>query len=157
MLNSNGLLPVGRHQVTVEQFRQHFVDAFPASKTRGRLFRRWLQHRESLMSVIAVRSQWIDGSFVTAKTDPGDIDLVSFMDGVTFDGLAPGLRGMVAGLVAGKETKAVWLMDSFAVYEYPTDDPRVDVVADLTAWWDAFWQRSRDEDGLVKGYLEVMM
>lgn len=156
MLNSNGLLPVGRHTVTVDQFREHFVDAFPESKSRGRLFRRWQQHRESLTSMIAVRSQWIDGSFVTSKADPGDIDLVSFMDGATYDGLAPGLREMVLALVAGDSTRGFWSMDSYPVFEFDAGHRAAVASASQTDYWHQWWQRSRTEDGIVKGYLEVV-
>jgi hypothetical protein len=156
VLGANGWLPIGRHVVTPQEFQEHFVAAFPESKTRGRLFRRWERHLEALTSVIAVEAQWIDGSFVTSKLDPSDIDMVSVLDGPTFDALPAGLRSMVEGLLAGKATKAVWGLDSFAVLRYPDGSPfkaAADAAADE---WHQFWQGDRGHDGSVKGYLEVI-
>lgn len=48
MLGQDGLLPAGRHGVTVDAFRHHFVEAFAGSSTRARLFTRWERHREAL-------------------------------------------------------------------------------------------------------------
>ncbi|UJP40818.1 DUF6932 family protein [Cellulomonas palmilytica] len=157
MLGENGYLPVGRHVVTAEEFKQHFVDAFPESKTRARLHRRWERHLEALTSVIPVEAQWIDGSFVTGKVDPGDIDLVTFIDGPQYDALAPGLQSMVAALLAGKQTKAVWGMDSYPAFRYPQGHPAQPLADDGINEWHEFWQKQREQDGLVKGYLEVRL
>jgi len=58
-----------------------FVIPFPASKTRNGLyngFRDWLRN----IRVIPVSLEiWIDGSFVTKKPDPSDIDIVCVYDG----------------------------------------------------------------------------
>lgn len=156
MLEASGWLPTGRHVVTAQEFRTHFVDAFPGSATRERLFRRWEKHLEALTSVITVEAQWIDGSFVTDKLDPGDIDLASIVDGPTYDALAPGLRHMAEGLLSGKATKAVWGMDSYLVLNYPDGHPAKPQADAMAEEVHLFWQSHREHDGIVKGYLEVV-
>ena len=89
-----------------------FVDAFPKSKTRRRLFMRWERHRAALVSLVRAEAQWIDGTFVTSKEDPRDIDLVTIIDGPAKEILAPPLQDMVRALLGGKDTKAAWGMDS---------------------------------------------
>lgn len=157
MLGPNGYLPQGRHSVTVDEFYEQFVTAFPSSKTRERLYRRWARHREALSSVLPVQAQWIDGSYVTSKVDPSDIDMVSVMDGEAYDRLAPTVRSLVEPLIAGKATKAVWGMDSYPVFRWPEGHPleAASQLAELE--WDTFWQRQRNMTGLVKGYLEVRL
>ena len=157
MLGPNGYLPLGRHSVTVDEFYEHFVTAFPSSKTRERLYQRWARHREALSSVLPVRAQWIDGSYVTSKVDPADIDVVSLMDGEAYDRLAPTVRSLVEPLIAGKATKAVWGMDSYPVFRWPAGHPFESATQQAELEWDTFWQQQRNMTGLVKGYLEVRL
>ena len=155
MLGQDGLLPAGRHQVTTDVFRQQFVDAFGGSSTRARLFTRWQRHREALSSVVPIQAQWIDGSYVTDRLDPGDVDVVSLIDGPTFDALAPALQLMVSQLVSGSGTRAVWGIDSYLLPVYPGGHPlRPETVKGLT-YWDNQWQRVKGNNQLTKGYLEV--
>ncbi len=155
VLGPDGLLPPGRHVVTTDQLRTVFVDGFPDSATRRRLFARWERHREALASVLPVDRQWIDGSFVTGTESPRDIDVVTFLDGPAFDLLSPGLQDMVASLVSGKRTKAIWTIDSYPVFRYPDDDPRSSDARTAADEWDWLWSRVRGDDSGVKGYLEV--
>ncbi|MEV1295757.1 hypothetical protein [Pseudonocardia sp. NPDC049635] len=155
MLGNDGLLPPGRHQVTAEDVKRHFVDGFPEASPRRRLYARWLRHREALVSVIRVHSQWIDGSYVTSKVEPGDIDVVSLLDAPEFEALAPGLQHMVASLVGGKKTREHWMLDSYAVLIYPDGHALRSETDKGLAYWDKQWQGVRDNSQLKKGYLEV--
>src|SRR5437016_4245337 len=74
-------LPPGGHAATVSEIRAFFVDAFPSSTSRSNLFDRWAVLLEAIERIIHVDAQWIDGSYVTKKQDPGDIDLVSHLNG----------------------------------------------------------------------------
>lgn len=74
-LDENGLLPPGVHDCAMEEVRKRF-GSFQTTDRRCHLY-------EELQSYIAdVRSTGlaiaiiIDGSFVTSKPDPGDIDLI---------------------------------------------------------------------------------
>lgn len=75
-----GFLPPGRHECTVSEFSSRFVDAFPGTN-RNRLFAEWLTYYERLQTVLQTTDlvQWIDGSFVSDKPNPGDIDVVTFV------------------------------------------------------------------------------
>lgn len=155
MLDAFGLLPPGRHRVTVDQFQQHFVDAFPQSVTRKRLFLRWSRHRQALSSVLTIQSQWINGSYVTNKSDPEDVDVVTLFDAEEFENLAPGLQAMAEGMLAGKQTKAVWGIDCYALPVFPDGHTLASNTRKTMSHWDWFWSRIRDDDDGVKGYLEV--
>lgn len=62
-------------------FGELFVDAFTTSATRQRLFERYLEYNEMLKELIPDGySQWINGSFVTKKQNPADMDLVTFVN-----------------------------------------------------------------------------
>ncbi|MBO9616133.1 MAG: hypothetical protein J7619_25790 [Dyadobacter sp.] len=61
--------------------KTEFVDAFPESDTRPGIFRNYSEYLEKLIPIIGAGfHQWIDGSFVTRKLNPRDIDVVTFVD-----------------------------------------------------------------------------
>src|SRR5690242_7160692 len=91
-------LDAGRHAVTFEEIREVFVDGFPGSATRAPLFESFSLVRAAIMRVVPIREQWIDGSFVTRKQDPVDIDLVTVFDGEQLDALDGPDRTLLKGL-----------------------------------------------------------
>lgn len=79
-----GLLPEGIHAVSLEEATEHFG---------------WNRHRQGLidgllealklLKTAGVRRVYLNGSFVTAKERPGDIDVLWDADGVDVDRLDP--------------------------------------------------------------------
>lgn len=84
--NSYGLLtPAEAIPADMEVLKRHFVDAFPKSKTRGKLYGNLIQFNETLQKeVFPWYEMWVDGSFVTKKHNPGDVDVVIFLDAKVF-------------------------------------------------------------------------
>ena len=65
----------------MEDFRQNFVDAFDKESNRQELFENYTQYMNNFSSLISKDYfQWIDGSYVSNKKRPGDIDLVTVID-----------------------------------------------------------------------------
>lgn len=157
MLDAEGFLPPGRCRVTVAEFREAFVDAFPSSKRRPVIFDRWLQHREALSSLVSVQAQWIDGSYVTGKLEPGDIDVVTILDGPTTDTLPVTRLPLLKSLLDGPRTKASWDVDSYPLAVYPEDHPAHEIYLKMRGYWDWWLGRVRDRETQVKGYLEVVL
>ena len=155
MLGTNGLLVPGRHKVTAADFKATFVDAFPNSATRAPLHQRWLRHRAAILSHVPVVSQWIDGSFVTDKENPGDIDLVTVMQASDFDALSSVAQSLLDSLLHGKATKAAWGMDSYAVFLVPVGHAAETAVQKAAERWHHEWSRVRGQPSATKGYLEV--
>ena len=74
-LDANGLLPPGIHDATLDELEEAFGGPGAGSRRRALM--------KSLRSYLAEVKQWrmmeellIDGSFVTDKPDPDDIDLL---------------------------------------------------------------------------------
>jgi hypothetical protein len=156
MLNADGLLPAGRVRVTVEEFHGAFVEPFPESKTRERLFDRWQDHRAALASMLPLTAQWIDGSFVTAKVDPGDIDLVNVLDGVQLDAVPENRRAIARMMLSGQSTRNLWGIDSYPLPEYPDGHPFHNEYLRFRGYWDRWFGLVRGNDQATKGYLEVI-
>src|SRR5258705_81832 len=74
-LNQDGLLPPGVHDCTLNEIRSQF-GSFRKSDRRPRLFALLESFVAEAIAVGLVRALIVDGSFVTEKHDPNDIDLI---------------------------------------------------------------------------------
>ena len=74
-LNENGLLPEGIHDCTLAEIGAQF-GRFVVSERRLRLFAQLRELIEEEQRAGIALAVLVDGSFVTDKPEPGDIDLV---------------------------------------------------------------------------------
>lgn len=70
------LLEAGLHHVTSHRLKEITVDAFPDDARRAELFGKFLVWRDALRRIGLSGVAWFDGSFLTAKHYPDDIDLI---------------------------------------------------------------------------------
>ena len=73
------LLPDGLHARTIDRINEECVDAFPDSESRPDLIGGLRSVLETLRSVGIHGTLWIDGSFVTEKLNPNDIDVLLYI------------------------------------------------------------------------------
>ena len=78
VLNPNGFLPAGIFECTLPEMRQRF-GGFQKSDQRLRLFARLEELFQAMQRSGLFESLLVDGSFVTAKPVPNDIDLVAVL------------------------------------------------------------------------------
>lgn len=122
------------------------MDAFPADRRRIELFAKFLAWREELRATGISATVWLDGSFMTEKAGPADIDLVIF--------LPTGVRA----LSQEKQQKLFQLLDHAtvrAVYEldiYPVDtlDPKLDITESYWRGWFGFCRDKRTAKGIAE-------
>lgn len=74
-LNADGLLPEGVHDCTLNEIRDRF-GGFQRTDARPRLFERLEKFIKESKASGMVTAIVVDGSFVTAKDAPSDIDLI---------------------------------------------------------------------------------
>ena len=75
------LAPYQVQTIDLNTFEAFFVAAFDQSQSRRRLFDSYLKYVEELQKFVPTGFyQWIDGSFITNKLNPRDIDFVTFLD-----------------------------------------------------------------------------
>lgn len=148
-----GNLPPGRHEVTEEEIDERLVRAFTTSTTRTAIFQYWRQHRAALGELVAVRCQWLDGSFVTDKTDPADVDIVTVIDGPSFDRLPAHRRMLVASLIGGHYTEDFWSCDAYPVVAYPEDHVGHSKFRIARERWEDYF--GHDRGGSATGFLVV--
>ena len=75
-LDTDGLLPSGLHRATLGEILERFSTG---SELRRELGTR-LDQIVALARHVRARRMLVDGSFVTSKLDPGDLDVVIWLD-----------------------------------------------------------------------------
>jgi uncharacterized protein DUF6932 len=146
-------LPPGRHKATKDEIETVLVEGFQESTTRRPLLDQALELLDAVQKIVPVSAFWIDGSFVTTKEDPGDIDLVSHLDGEALDALKPIDQMLLGGLVSGHWSRDRSGCDSFFVSVYPAGHSANAEYEKTAAWWDSFF--GQDRSGNAKGYVEL--
>ncbi|MFF2454095.1 DUF6932 family protein [Isoptericola sp. NPDC058082] len=76
---NTGALPVGRFPATIPEIRAALVEPFPLPR-REELWEEWLDATTILASHVRIACAWLGGSFLTTKPEPGDIDVVYWVE-----------------------------------------------------------------------------
>ena len=122
-LNENGLLPFGIYPIDLPLLEQRFVLDFPRSTTRRTIFEGYLRILQAVNPLNLSGWQWLDGSFVTAKENPEDLDVVTFLQADELDALSAEDQTTVLEFLQGQaRTKALYHCETFLVIVRPFDD-----------------------------------
>jgi hypothetical protein len=140
-LNEDGFLPPGVHECTLEELQQRF-GTFQGSDWRQKLFARLAALVDSVRRSGLFCAIVVNGSFVTSKQQPNDVDLVLVLKS-GHDFLAE-VTPVQYNLLHSQAVQRRFGFDSFLAEE-GTDD-YVDAVE--------FFQRVKHRDG-GKGILRV--
>jgi hypothetical protein len=74
----DGNLFPGIHQYSFSNFKEQFVYGFATSTTRSDIYDKFCEWLKMLVDILPPTYIWLDGSYLTSKCDPNDIDLVVF-------------------------------------------------------------------------------
>lgn len=116
------VLPPGIHRFTLEELRAVLVDPFPDDTQRLALYRQlegWINRLRDLKTGAIL---WIDGSFVTRKFGPHDIDCVMW-DPYFVEDVSQAEQNQVGALVSRPTARRVYGLDLYL--ESPTPDERL--------------------------------
>lgn len=137
------ILPPGKHQCSFKEFYKTFVTGHSGDTQRRRKIIEdflWVYRRQASIG-LSVSSYWFDGSFVSGKPYPSDIDFVSHIDGATSNPVEDPHPWLNSGdtfqhtVAPGADRKL--LVDVFALVKLPDDAPR----ACLVKIWGGVWDR----------------
>ena len=133
----DGYLPEGLHLATEAETTFRFGASTRHRRRLALRLRRWIE----LARAVRARRLFVDGSFVTAKTEPNDVDAVIW------------LPDDFAGQIARGDWAAIELetmLQTRCPEEiFPAEDSR-----DWDEWVE-FFGRTRESDGRRKGIVEV--
>jgi hypothetical protein len=114
-------LPPGVHPASVEEVHDVLVAGFPESKTRQEIFDQWQGLTEEIRQLVKIESQWLDGSFVSRKLDPRDLDLTTTYSGEEADALGRTEREVLSRLLSGPNNEKYPRIDSWPTPVYPSN------------------------------------
>lgn len=149
------LKPYGRNKTDLNLLQSLFVAKKADSETRGKLYEGYLRYNEDLKNLLSGKkySQWVDGSFISNKLNPRDIDLVNLLDHRLVEEYEEGLKSFIMGI--GKETYGV---DGYVIVIYPEAHPKcIRTRSDLVYWehWFGKSRKERRKQRCPKGFLEL--
>jgi uncharacterized protein DUF6932 len=87
---------------------------------------------------------WADGSFLTEKINPKDIDLVLRVDGELYNSGTVEQRQAIDWVIANQ--KLTLKCDSYVLFGYPVGHPLHDEGLWWYSWWHRQWGFSREDD-----------
>lgn len=148
------LLDAGFHVMTLADLRSRCVTAFPLSKTRSQIMDGLEKLVELLRSEAIIGDLWVDGSFLTQKLDPEDVDLVVCVESSLYENGTTAQQNLLDLLVVA-DMKADYFCDAYLLYQYSKDDALYGRGEWLRAYWIKQFGFSRGVD--MKGMALVQL
>jgi hypothetical protein len=161
-----GVLPDGVFPCEQATLRERFVEQFPDSQRRTLLCDGFFLLRSEAAKVGIAATQWVDGSFVESKLNPEDVDVVSFVDYDTLNGLPTQSQDRVEELLNGLEaTKVDYQCHTFLVPSCPVGHPYHGEFQNIRRFWRNWWGKTRnirhstgvELPGYRKGFVEMTL
>lgn len=133
------LLAVGFHVMRLAELRALCVDRFPLSKNRGGLMTAVEAVCTSLSTALIPAEVWVDGSFLTEKIDPADVDLAVRVHAGALPNPGPEQLGILDRVTQKKFANC----DSYVFAEYPVGHAQHAVGDMMHAYWQRQWGFTR--------------
>lgn len=118
----------------VDDLKALVVDKFPSSQRRGMLWNNFLKIANQLAALAIPCKIWIDGSFLTEKIDPDDVDFVVDLPVHIADSPNPAQRAFLNQLGSRAFCKAEKL-HSFLMFDAPAIHAKFAISERLHAQW----------------------
>lgn len=130
-----------------EAIASEFVEPFTKSITRSATYKALQTYLIEVKTELGIPLIiWMDGSFITKKPNPNDVDFVIFVDTDVFQQHQTAIQRFVA-----KRRELRSLIDGYFVEVFPTDHSNYFITeADTIEWYHRF---SRDRNKRKKGIL----
>ncbi len=157
IFSSEGYItPIDKVQSDLHTFEELFVKNFANSVTRPRLWENYLAYLDNFRQKVTPNFvQWLDGSFVTLKENPNDIDLVTFIDYKIFEPMEEQKR-LEEFWSFNLEDKG---LDSYLLGVYPEGHPEYPVYEyNMRNWHIRYTNAKTSKKPIenVKGYIEII-
>ena len=143
-LSDEGFLPEGVHECSLDEIQQRFGGT-PALDRRSALFAKLVDYIQELRSTELAAGLIVDGSFVTNKTEPNDVDLVLILP--TNHDFTATLRPFEYNVLSRRRVRKRYDFDVLVARE---NSPELLEYVE-------FFQQTRGETDRRKGILKVLL
>jgi hypothetical protein len=149
------LKPYGKNNIDQNRFREEFVDPFDEESTRKKLYEGLSRYNDDLKNLLGNHryAQWVDGSFISTKINPMDIDLVNLIDHQLVENFENELKNFVS-----RKGRELYGIDGYILRIYPEGHPKyVRTKSDLAYWenWFSKSKMTRRKQRFPKGFVEL--
>lgn len=158
-LAAHRLLPPGTHKATVADTHARFVDGFGSAR-RQEVFAGWQAFRGLVRQVVPVQQEFVDGSFVTDKDEPKDVDVSFWIAADDLLTLPADAQQAFRLLFGDRDFQRSFNCDAYVVPVCPSGHTNYGDFQHML-WTSEYWAACRDKTGAVvpgvtKGYIEVI-
>lgn len=142
-MNYEPLFQAGFKDIGIDELEDVFVNPFENNERRAYLLERFMALIDKFKETGISSEVWIDGSFATKKPEPGDIDMIFFVDGNEANGLDSEKQAILKELNDRKISQIRYKCDVFIV---PNQN------ANMRSYWRGWFGFSRNEEpkGIVR-------
>jgi hypothetical protein len=151
-LSEDGLLPPGCHRCDIDDLYALFVQD---DVHRQSLFREWNLYNKRLLDALALGpirlTQWVDGSFVTNKPTPNDIDFVTFIPHDLYEPHEDSLVDFYSTISLHDSG-----LDAYICPVYPNEHPTYWLAQQYRTGWLKRFKKNKNTTG-EKGFLELIL
>lgn len=149
------LKPYGKNTISEKDLKTGFVDPFDEDSSRKRLYEGYLKYNSELKALLKNQKylQWVDGSFISTKIHPKDIDLVNLIDYKLIDAYKDELQRFI-----NRRGKEEYGIDGYIVRIYPEGHKNyIRTKSDLIYWenWFSKSRMNRRKQRFPKGFVEL--
>lgn len=138
--DNRGLLPEGEYHTSLDNFIERFVNVTNI-QTRAELFEKYVQFCLKCLETTALLSHYVNGSYVTIKEEPSDIDLLVIFDGLTVDNGPDELYNIYLEVDNKNNVKETYSCHVWCILEYPPEEYKEiynhfnGIKNDVKGWW----------------------
>ncbi len=149
------LKPYGKNKITLQELETEFVAPFDETSTRHQLYTGYVHYNKNLKALLKNQAytQWIDGSFITNKINPKDIDLVNLIDHELIVQYEKELKEFL-----NERSKENYGIDGYVIRIYPKRHEKyIRTQSDLLYWehWFSQSRKNRKKQRFSKGFVEL--
>lgn len=149
------LFPAQKITISIEEFYEFFVSKFHNSR-REELYNDYLKYIDNFQNLVSPDfCHWIDGSFITRKLLPKDLDFVTLLKVELYEEN----RNIIEKEFLAQQARIAFpKLDSYIVKVYPYEQQTFWAKNPDLLYWDKQWSTTRynqNEIKFKKGYIEI--
>ena len=149
------LYPHSLIELELADFQNHFFNNFPQSDTRQKIFESYMDYIHDFQREITPSfKMWINGSYVTKKLNPRDIDFVVFIPHNIYTVHEQLIEAKYKTAGAARN----FSVDAYSVVLFPENHRNFVFTQTDTAYWRSWFgetARNRNNQRFKKGFVEI--